>query len=172
MNKTVSLCLVLSYTMLLTPALGQEASSAPLAPETSASMPADTSSSAAPAETPVADQAMIDAWQGSITSQIQAFRTHDAPGALKLASAEFHKSFTDPELFYKAIIGSGYQPIVDSRSESFGDHKLIAPDMALQDVKLLGTDQSVYEAIYQMVKEPEGWRVAGVQLLKTPAIGV
>jgi hypothetical protein len=44
--------------------------------------------------------------------------------------------------------------------------------MALQDVKLLGTDQSVYEAIYQMVKEPEGWRVAGVQLLKTPAIGV
>ena len=172
MNKTAALWLVLCSLMLLSPALGMDASAAPMAPETSSSMPADTSSIAAPAGTPVADRAMIDAWQGSITSQIEAFRTHDAPGALKLASAQFHETFTDPELFYKAIVDSGYQPIVDSRSESFGEYKLIDPDTALQDVKLLGTDQSVYEAIYQMVREPEGWRVSGVQLLKTPAIGV
>ena len=178
MSKTVSLGLVLACVLVVVPALAQDGSSSSIAPDMSSSMASSTApdvSSNAPLARPevaAPDQATIEAWQGVISSQIQAFRVHDSPGALKFASAEFQKSFTDPELFYKAIIGSGYQPIADSKSESFGPFQLLTEDAALQDVRLTGADQSVYEAIYQMVREAAGWRVSGVQLVKTKAIGV
>ena len=174
MNKAVSVCMVLACVMVA-PALGQDASSslAPGASSMSSSVPDVSSSAPAPsAEIPAPDQAMVDAWQGVVAAQILAFRTHDAPGALKYASAPFHAQFTDPEAFYAAIIGSGYGPIVASKAESFGPYQMVADGMVLQDVKLTGTDQSVYEAIYQLTNEADGWRVAGVQMVKTPAIGV
>lgn len=161
MTKAVSLGVLLVSLLVSAPVTAQDASSAPSAPAPPAA-----------ASQPAPDQAAIAAWQGVISAQILAFRTHDAPGALKFASAEFHKTFTDPEQFYRAIIGSGYQPIADSRDESFGPYELVAADTVIQDVKLTGTDQTVYEAIYQLIREPDGWRVAGVQLMKTQAIGV
>ncbi len=166
MNRlSLSLGVVLAGAMLAGPVLGQAASSS-IAPDASSSAPASSSEMAAP------DQAMVEEWQGVISAQILAFRTHDAPGALKLASAPFHAQFTDPEAFYQAIIASGYGPIVTSKTESFGPYQMVADGMALQDVKLTGADQAVYEAIYQMIKEDGGWRVSGVQMAKTQAIGV
>lgn len=178
MNRLVSLAVVLACATAA-PALAQDASSS-MAPDMSSSAPMASSvapdmSSSAPAassEMPAPDQAMVDEWQGVVSAQILAFRTHDAPSALKYASAQFQATFTDPEKFYAAIIGSGYGPIATSKAESFGPFQLVTDDTVLQDVKLTGTDQSVYEAIYQLVKEAGGWRVAGVQMVKTPAIGV
>jgi hypothetical protein len=178
MNRTLSVGVVLACVMVAGPGLAQDTGSS-MAPDMSSSMapmsPAPDLSSSAPAsasEMPAPDQAVVDEWQGVVSAQIVAFRTHDAPGALKYASAPFHASFTDPEKFYAAIIASGYGPIVTSKSESFGPFQMVADGMVLQDVKLTGTDQSVYEAIYQLTKEADGWRVAGVQMVKTPAIGV
>ena len=111
-------------------------------------------------------------WQAVIAGQIQAFRNHDAAGALMFAGAEFHKTFSNPAAFFVAIIQSGYTPIMESRSQSFGPYQMIAPDQVAQEVKLTGDDQSIYEAIYVLSKEPDGWRVPGVQLMKTPGIGV
>ncbi len=111
-------------------------------------------------------------WQAVIAGQIQAFRMHDAPAALSFAAAPFHQSFSDPKAFFVAIIASGYSPIMESQSQSFGPYQLVTPDSVLQDVKLLGNDQSIYEAIYQLSREPEGWRVGGVQLVKTKAVGI
>ena len=48
----------------------------------------------------------------------------------------------------------------------------MSPEHVLQDVKFVGNDQSLYEAIYQLDKEAEGWRVHDVQLMKTPGVGV
>lgn len=126
---------------------------------------------AAPATAQDADPARLD-WQAVISSQIQAFRDRDAPAALSYAGAEFHKTYADPQQFYFAIINSGYGPIADSRSHSFGPYKLLTPDQVLQDVRFTGNDQSLYEAIYQLDKEPDGWRVHGVQLMKQPGVGV
>ena len=43
----------------------------------------------------------------------------------------------------------------------------------VQVVKFVGRDQSLYEALYQLVDEPgEGWRVQGVILRKEAGIGV
>src|SRR5690349_16723867 len=80
-------------------------------------------------------------WQAVIAGQIQAFRTHDAPGALSFAGDEFKKQFTDPEEFVRMIVANGYGPIVESRSQTFGEFKLVEPDQVVQEVKLTGTDQ-------------------------------
>ena len=111
-------------------------------------------------------------WQAVIAGQIQAFRNHDAPGAYSFAGDEFHKAYADPKDFFVAIIASGYSPIMDSRSQTFGEFQLIGTDKVLQEVKFTGNDQSIYEAIYQLAKGPDGWRVHGVQLTKTPGLGV
>ena len=112
------------------------------------------------------------AWQSVIAAQIQAFRDHDAPSALMFASEEFHKTFSDPREFFLAIINSGYEPIMDSRSQTFGPYQMVSPNLVLQEVKLTGKDQVIYEAIFQLSKEATGWRVHGVQLMKTPDIEV
>ena len=111
-------------------------------------------------------------WQAVIAGQIAAFRQHDAPTALSFAAASFHETFADPKDFFIAIIASGYSPIMESRSQSFGPYKLLSPDQVLQELRLVGNDQSIYEAIYQLDREPEGWRVHGVQLIKTAAVGI
>lgn len=38
--------------------------------------------------------------------------------------------------------------------------------VVLQQVTLVGKDQWLYGAIYQLIEEPEGWRVQGVQLYR------
>ena len=112
-------------------------------------------------------------WQAVIAGQIQAFRMHDAAAALSFAGDEFKKTYTDhPEAFVAAIVASGYGPIVESRSQSFGDFRLIAPDQVVQEVKFTGNDQAIYEAFYVLGKESGAWRVHGVQLQKTPGMGV
>jgi hypothetical protein len=111
-------------------------------------------------------------WQMVISAQIEAFREHDAPTALSYASEAFHKQFADPDAFFAAIISSGYSPIMESLSESFGAFELQGETEVLQEVRLTGTDQTVYEAIYELTHEAAGWRVHGVQLIKTKAIGI
>lgn len=111
-------------------------------------------------------------WQIVIHAQIEAFRKHDAPTALSYASEEFHKQFTDPNAFFVAIISSGYSPIMESLSETFGSFELQGENEVLQEVRLTGSDQTVYEAIYELTHETAGWRVHGVQLMKTKSIGI
>lgn len=111
-------------------------------------------------------------WQTVIHAQIEAFRQHDASTALSYASEEFHKQFADPNAFFMTIISSGYSPIMESLSESFGAYELQGETEVLQEVRLTGADQTVYEAIYELTHETAGWRVHGVQLLKTKAIGI
>jgi hypothetical protein len=111
-------------------------------------------------------------WQAVIAGQIQAFRLHDAPGVLKFAGASFHDAYPDPEDFFRAIAHMGYAPIMDSRSQSFGPYRVVTPNLVLQEVEVTAHDMTIYEALYQLVREPEGWRVYGVQLTRTDGVGV
>ena len=126
----------------------------------------DASSSAPPPDASAAE------WQQVISSQIQAFRDHDAAAAFSFAAASFQQRYTDPKAFFAAILGAGYAPIMNSRSESFGAYQMVADGVVLQDVKLVAQDQTLYDAVYQLTKEANGWRVSGVQLGQTPGIGV
>ena len=112
-------------------------------------------------------------WQAVIAGQIQAFRMHDAVAALSFAGDEFQKTYTGhPEAFVAAIVASGYGPIVESRSQTFGEFRLIDPGQVVQEVKITGTNQMIYEAFYILGKETGAWRVHGVQLAKTQGLGV
>ena len=110
-------------------------------------------------------------WQAVITGQVEAFRVHDAPAALSFAATSFKQSFPDPAAFEQAIRDWGYAAIMDSRTHSFGPYQQVNESVVLQAVRFTGPDQVLYEAIYQLNKEPEGWRVGGVQLMKTAGMG-
>ncbi len=111
-------------------------------------------------------------WQTVITAQIEAFRAKDAPGAFQYAAAPFQTAFPSAEAFFVSIIGSGYGPIMESSGHSFGVFHEIDATSVAQQVTLTGKDLSRYEAIYVMTEEERGWRVSGVQLAKTPGMGV
>lgn len=111
-------------------------------------------------------------WQAVISSQIQAFRDHDAPAAFSYAGAVFHVTFRDAQVFFDAIIRSGYAPIMESTSHSFGTFRMLGERGVIQEVRLIGKDQERYGAIYQLTEEDAGWRVQGVQLFRQPGVAV
>lgn len=114
----------------------------------------------------------LEPWQSVISSQIQAFRDHDASAAFGYAGAGFQQTFASAEAFFNAIVTSGYAPIMTSKSHSFGPYQLIGATGVVQEVRLTGVDQSLYRAVYQLTEEPEGWRVQGVQLVKEAGIAI
>ena len=112
------------------------------------------------------------AWQSAITSQIEAFRGADGETALKFAGEGFRNEFTDPEEFLMAITQMGYEPLVHSRSHSFGKFEQFDATHAMQVVNIVGPDQLLYEALYQMMMEPEGWRVEAVSMKRADGLAV
>lgn len=113
-------------------------------------------------------------WKQTVTGQIEALRAQDGPLALSFAGAAFRTQFeAQPEAFYGAIVGSGYLPIAESRSHSFGDFTEVSETVVTQAVTFVGQNQKIYEAIYQLVNEPdEGWRVAAVVLRTDAGIAI
>jgi len=140
--------------MLAGSALAVETPAVPAAPETQAGPALETQ------------------WQDIITGQIEAFRAKDASGAFQYAAAPFQTAFPSAEAFFGAIIGSGYAPIMESSSHSFGEFTRLDEKSVAQVVRLTGKDLSRFEAVYIMTEEQGGWRVSGVQLAKTPGISV
>ena len=123
---------------------------------------------------PSAAQDNTTPWQMTVTGQIEAFGAQDGASALALAGSGFRRQFDgQPEAFYAAILATGYTPVVRSRSHSFGDFSMVSETVVAQVVRLVGPDQSLYEALYQLEDEPDvGWRVVGVMLRKEAGIGI
>ena len=119
-----------------------------------------------------ASTAVATPWQDVITSQIQAFRDHDAPTAFSHAGIGFQATFPNAETFFIAIIRSGYAPIMESRSHSFGEYKLIGDMGVVQQVRFIGNDQKLYEAVYQLTEESGGWRVQGVHRMQPMGVAI
>jgi hypothetical protein len=117
------------------------------------------------------DDPLAAEWQAVISGQVEAFRTHDGPAALSFAGSFFQQNFTDPEAFLLQIEAWGYGAIMESRSHSFGPYEQVNPDVVLQAVRFIGPDSVLYEAVYQLNREETGWRIGGVQLLKTTGMG-
>ncbi len=117
-------------------------------------------------------QPVATPWQDVITGQVQAFRDHDAPTAMSFAGQGFQATFPTPEAFFVAIMRAGYSPIMDSRSHSFGKFQMVGDKSVAQQVQFTGANQQLYEAVYLLTEEEGGWRVQGVQLAKTGAVGI
>lgn len=113
-------------------------------------------------------------WQATVSGQIEAFRAEDGAGALAFAGKSFRTQFEgQPEAFYAVIVASGYAPIAESRSHSFGNFNRLSDTSVLQVVKFVGNDQNLHEAVYELIDEPdEGWRVQGVIMRREAGIGI
>ncbi|GGF13915.1 hypothetical protein GCM10011321_02320 [Youhaiella tibetensis] len=112
------------------------------------------------------------AWQAVITGQIEAFRAGDGDTALSLAGAGFQARFKDPAAFVAAIEASGYDAIVRSVSHSFGEFEQVDETHVVQIVRIVGPDQLIYEALYQLENEDGGWRVQGVALRRRQGVAI
>lgn len=133
-----------------------------------AAAPAQDSRAPAQAQSP--DKRNTD-WQMVITKQIEAFRSADGAAALSCAGQSFRQAFKNPSEFYEFIANSEYSPIVQSSSHSFGEFKMGEDEESvLQIVNITGKDQRVYKAIYEMTREPEGWKVQGVTKLISESV--
>ena len=119
-------------------------------------------------------QAPETAWRESVTGQIQALRDGDGALALTFAGAVFRANYqADPQKFADDIARSGYGPIGQSRSHSFGTFRELAPGVVLQEVEFIDQDGRVWDAVYQLADErDEGWRVQGVVLRSTEGVGI
>lgn len=110
-------------------------------------------------------------WRMIISGQIEAFRRGDDVAAFGYAGMMFQRSFEAPELFVQVIRQSGYAPIIDSRSHTFGRY-FLEGDAVVQVVKLQGPDQGLFEALYTLGVEPNGWRIHGVQLRRQKGVAI
>ena len=113
-------------------------------------------------------------WQAAISGQIEALRAGDGATALTFAGEGFRTQFEGkPDQFMAAIFATGYKPIAESRSQSFGNFNKVSDSVVLQVVKFIGSDQGLYEALYQMTTEDDGsWHVLGVALKKETGVAV
>jgi hypothetical protein len=123
---------------------------------------------------PLAAQEGAAAWRETVTGQILALRGGDGVAALSFAGATFRANYqANPQQFVDDIARSGYGPIGESRSHTFGASRELAPGAVLQEVEFVGTDGRVWEAVYQLVDErDEGWRIQGVVLRSTESLGI
>ena len=125
-----------------------------------------------PAQAQLTVPAAVEAWQGAITGQLEAFRSGNAAAAFGFAAQEFHLSFPTAQLFYDTLLGSTYKPLLQSLSHSFGEYSQTEAARVLQKVRAVGPDQTIYEAVYRMRLEPEGWRVEGVSFLSKAGVAI
>ncbi|MGV3651380.1 MAG: DUF4864 domain-containing protein [Devosia sp.] len=154
----VTICLVLAILLSL-PASAQ----APLAP-----------SSAPPSHSTDATAGTVEeaAWQAVVGAQIAAFRDRDAEAAFGYAGAAFQQTYPSADLFFVVIMGSGYAPIMDSRSHSFGRFVKTSETEVVQEVQLVAPDRSIFTAAYQLKLEEAGWRVQGVALRREASLAI
>jgi hypothetical protein len=117
------------------------------------------------------DDPLAAEWQAVITGQVEAFRAHDGTAALSFAGTFFQQNFPDPDAFMEQIDAWGYGAIMQSRSHSFGPFQQVEPNVVLQAVRFTGPDSILYDAVYQLNREEAGWRIGGVQMIKTAGMG-
>ena len=105
-------------------------------------------------------------WQETIDRQIEAFRTGDAEAAFSLATSAVRAGFPDAETFHAAVMVSGHAPVAASIGHRFEGHVRIGNRLVVQAVRLTGQGGVARSATYQLLLEPAGWRVQGVQVLR------
>ncbi|KIT17672.1 DUF4864 domain-containing protein [Jannaschia aquimarina] len=108
--------------------------------------------------------------QGTIDSQIEAFRADDFATAFTFAAPGIRSIFRTPGNF-GTMVQQGY-PMVWRPAEV---EYLGARDIgAAWEQEVLITDGSgrLHKLLYRMIETPDGWRIAGVQLLESSAPAV
>ncbi|THH35197.1 DUF4864 domain-containing protein [Aliishimia ponticola] len=105
--------------------------------------------------------------QGTISAQIDAFRADDFGTAFGFAHTNIQRIFRTPENFGR-MVTQGYPMVwrpadityLDLREEN---------GQTFQDVQIVDRNGRVFVLEYLMQPTPDGWRIAGVQILRADA---
>ncbi|TFL19982.1 DUF4864 domain-containing protein [Jannaschia formosa] len=114
--------------------------------------------------------AQEDAFEGVIGRQIEAFRADDFATAFTFASPGIQGMFRTPENFGR-MVRQGYPMVWRPESVEFLSARPEGPGWR-QEVLVRDGDGRLHKLAYTMVETAEGWKIAGVQLLRAPEIGV
>lgn len=107
--------------------------------------------------------------EGTISSQIEAFRADDFAQAFTFASPNIQGMFGTPDNF-GLMVRQGYPMVWRPGQLNFLE---LRNDQGLLWQKVMVQDQDGVFFIldYQMIETPEGWRINGVYLVQAPTLG-
>lgn len=110
-----------------------------------------------------AQQAEIE---GTISSQIEAFKADDFEQAFTYATPNLRRLFQSPQNFER-MVTSGYPMVwrpADVEYLELGQRG----GFLFQKVQITDQQGAVHLLMYQMEQTSEGWRIGGVQILQAP----
>jgi len=103
---------------------------------------------------------VVKAASEPIMSQLEAFRRDDYDAAYVFASAEVKQMF-DRQAFERMVKG-GYPEIARSTFALVARTEVSPDGDVYVQVRIRGANGSGIEAVYQMVRERDGWRINSV----------
>lgn len=115
------------------------------------------------ATTAMAQQSEIE---GTINSQIEAFKADDFAQAFTYATPSLQRLFQTPDNFQR-MVTQGY-PMVWRPSEVTYLEMLEYEGAVWQKVQIVDNKGFTHILLYRMEETDAGWRIGGVQLLPAP----
>lgn len=112
-----------------------------------------------------AQQAEIE---GTISSQIEAFKADDFAQAFTYATPRLQQLFQSPQNFER-MVTSGY-PMVWRPADVQYLELREAGGFMFQKVQITDEKGALHVLMYQMQQTAEGWRIGGVQILEAPKL--
>lgn len=110
-----------------------------------------------------AQQAEIE---GTISSQIEAFKVDDFEQAFTYATPTLQQLFQTPSNFER-MVTNGYPMVWRPAEVRYLELKEYEGEM-WQKVQIIDQKGFAHLLLYRMQQTPEGWRIGGVQILKAP----
>ncbi|NKB26051.1 MAG: DUF4864 domain-containing protein [Rhodobacteraceae bacterium] len=115
------------------------------------------------------DAAPEGAIQGVISSQMDAFRAGDVPGAWAHASPTIKRLF-GTERNFAMMVQQGYPMVWQPGDIRFLELREVDGKQR-QEVIVRDADNVFHVLEYDMIKTEDGWRIDGVHLVPAPQIG-
>lgn len=106
--------------------------------------------------------------EGTISSQIEAFKSDDFDTAFTFASPNLQMMFQSPENFRRMVTES-YPMVWRPAEVRYLDLREYGGSM-FQKVQITDGKGFVHLLLYQMIQTDDGWRIASVQMLDAPGV--
>ena len=111
----------------------------------------------------IAQQAEIE---GTISSQLEAFKVDDFDRAFTFATPSLQDLFQNPQNFERMVTG-GYPMVWRPGEVRFLELEEVG-DAMFQKVQITDAKGMMHLLLYRMEETADGWRIGGVQILKMP----
>ncbi|MEM7520609.1 MAG: DUF4864 domain-containing protein [Pseudomonadota bacterium] len=110
-----------------------------------------------------AQQAEIE---GTISSQLEAFKIDDFEQAFTYATPNLQRLFQTPQNFQR-MVTSGYPMVWRYSGFEYLELEALGGDY-LQKVQIVDDKGRQHVLLYRMQQTEQGWRIGGVQILQQP----